>query len=97
MSQAATARSPRVIQPKEASLRELGVYELPDRREFVVSTLYADGCCLYSLGAWNTFGVAEYWLGVGGRLIRHGRLTQWRIGDLHDTGRTATYPKHRIL
>jgi hypothetical protein len=31
-------------------LRELGVYTLPDGGEYVASTPYADGCCLYTFG-----------------------------------------------
>ena len=89
MTQAATARSPRVIQPNEASLRELGVYELPDRREFVVSGVYPEGCCLYTLGAWKNFGVAEYWVDTEGRLISKGQPTQWGVEDLKDTGRSV--------
>ena len=97
MSTALRSQLPTSHAPRQTRLRELGIFELPDNTRFVVSALYADGCCLYSLGAWNTFGVAEYWLGVDGRLIRHGRLTRWSVGDLRDTGQTATYPKHRIL
>ena len=41
-------------------LRELGIYRLADGREFIVSTLYNDGCCLYARHAWDTFGSAEY-------------------------------------
>ena len=97
MSTALRSPLPTSHAPRQNGLRELGIFELPDNTRFVVSALYADGCCLYSLRAWNTFGVAEYWLGVGGRLIRHGRLTQWSVEDLHDTGQTAIYPEPRIL
>ncbi len=97
MSTALRSQLPTSYAPRQNRLRELGIFELPDKRRFVVSALYADGCCLYSVGAWSTFGVAEYWLDVDGRLIRHGRLTQWGVEDLRDTGLTASYPAPRIL
>lgn len=78
-------------------LRELGVYELPDGRQYVVSTLYADGCSLYPTHAWGNFGNAEYWADRDGRLLRGGTPTRWSVGDMRDTGRTSTYPKPVIL
>lgn len=74
-------------------LRELGIYRLPDGREFVVSTLFHDGCSLYTPHAWATYGLAEYWVDSGGRLLRMGDPTRWRVHDLIDTGKTADYPK----
>jgi hypothetical protein len=73
--------------------KELGIYELPDKRRYVVSTLYADGCCLYTLRAWEGFGKAEFWVDEGGRLLRRGMPTRWTVLDLKDTGSTASYPK----
>ncbi|HEX8072157.1 MAG TPA: hypothetical protein VF546_19580 [Pyrinomonadaceae bacterium] len=79
-------------------LRELGVYKLPDGREFIVSTIYSDGCCsLYQRHAWDTFGNAEFWVGPDGRLFRRGAPTSWRVQDLVDTGQTSRYPKARRL
>jgi len=89
MAQAAVA--PRLASP-DTRLRELGVYALPDGREYVVSTLYADGCALYSKRSWDEFGGAEYWADRYGRLISHGEPTRWRVEDLMDTGRTTVYP-----
>ena len=97
MSTALRSQLPTSYAPRQHRLRELGIFELPDNRRFVVSALYADGSRLYPLGAWSTFGVAEYWLDADGRLIHHGHLTQWGVGDLRDTGQTATYPEPRIL
>jgi hypothetical protein len=74
-------------------LRELGIYELPGRGEFVVSILYLNGCSLYPVRAWEYFGNAEYWVDKDGRLILRGHPTQWMVWDLKDTGKTASYPK----
>ena len=84
----ATTRPPHAVR-----LRELGVYVLPDGREYVVSTLYCDGCCLYPKRAWEAFGEAEFWVDEAGRLLRRGEPTRWIARDLTDTGRSAAYPK----
>ena len=75
------------------SLRELGIYRLADGREFIVSTIYDDGCCLYPRHAWETFGNAEFWVGPDGRLLSRGLPTHWHVQDLTDTGQTGKYPK----
>lgn len=77
--------------------RELGVYRLPDGREFVASSLHADGCALYAARAWSSYGNAEYWADRDGRILSRGVPTPWRVADLEDTGRTASYPKPNIL
>lgn len=74
-------------------LRELGVYALPTGGEYVVSTLYADGCCLYTVRSWGVGGEAEFWADREGRLLRRGEPTRWSARDLKDTGRTAQYPQ----
>jgi hypothetical protein len=80
--------------PRPLRLRELGVYRLPDGREFIVSTLYNDGyCSLYPRHAWDTFGNAEFWVSPNGRLLSRGAPTRWRVQDLTDTGQTSRYPK----
>ena len=91
MVQAVAAQKPSVI-PKPR-LRELGVYSLPDGREFIVSTIYHDGCSLYTPHAWETFGTAEYWVVKDGRLLHRGVSSIWAIQDLRDTGKSASYPK----
>lgn len=91
MVQAVAAQKPSVI-PKPR-LRELGVYSLPDGREFIVSTIYHDGCSLYTPHAWETFGTAEYWVDRDGRLLHRGVSSIWAIQDLRDTGKSASYPK----
>lgn len=73
-------------------LRELGVYVLPDGKEYVVSTLYSDGCGIYPVRAWEGFGSAEFRADREGRLLRQGVPTRWSIRDLQDTGKTASYP-----
>jgi hypothetical protein len=83
--------------PRAVSLRELGVYVLPDGREYVVSTLYSDGCCLYPRRAWEAYGEAEFWVDEAGHLLRRGEPTRWIARDLADTGRTAQYPKPVIF
>lgn len=88
-SSATPARRPR--------LRELGVYRLPDGREFIVSTLFQDGCSLYTPHAWATFGLAEFWVDSEGRLLRRGVPSDWRVQDLTDTGKSADYPKPVLL
>jgi hypothetical protein len=82
---------------KTTKLRELGVYELPDNGKFVVSTLYADGCSLYSVRSWGSYGTAEYWVDENGRLLNRGLPTRWCVQDLRDTGETAAYPKPIVL
>jgi hypothetical protein len=87
------------IAPQRASasprpkLRELGIYALPDGSEFIVSTLYHDGCSIYTPHAWETSGAAEYRVDRDGRLLRRGTPSAWNVEDLKDTGKTARYPK----
>lgn len=100
MKQAVTSQTSTIPQPlpvPKNKLRELGIYRLPDKREFVVSTLYLDGCNLYTTSSCKNAGNAEYWVDKNGRLLQRGRPTQWSLEDLSDTGRTTTYPKPKIL
>lgn len=73
--------------------RELGIYELPDGKRFVASTLHVEGCGLYPVRAWETYGNVEYWLGKDGRILSSGVPNRWTFFDLKDTGETANYPK----
>jgi hypothetical protein len=95
MAQAITARERPAVAPRP-KLRELGVYALPDGRELVVSTIYHDGCSLYTPRAWDSFGLAEYWVDRDGRLLHKGVPSVWKVQDLNDTGRTASYPRPAI-
>lgn len=97
MAQAVSTLTPYANRRKTHRLRELGVYELPDGKQYVVSTLYADGCSLYPLHAWANYGNAEFWADNDGRLLRRGVPTRWSVRDLHDTGKTSTYPRPIIL
>jgi len=91
MVQAIAAQRPAPI--TKPRLRELGIYTLPDGREFIVSTIYHDGCSLYTRPAWETFGTAEYWIDREGRLLNRGAPSIWQVEDLKDTGKSASYPK----
>jgi hypothetical protein len=93
MSQAVSNLSPYAVKKSSPRLRELGIYSLPAGRQYVVSTLYTEGCGLYPLHAWTNFGNAEFWADKGGRLLRRGVPTRWTARDLTDTGKTANYPK----
>jgi hypothetical protein len=79
--------------PLRVRPRELGIYEFPDGRKFVVSTLHREGCGLYSVKSWGAYGNAEYWLDRDGRILSHGVPTRWSFTDLKDTGESAHYPK----
>ena len=89
MTQQATAKA---YAPKTGGLRELGVYKLPDGGEYVASSFYSGGCCLYTPSAWVLFAGAELRVDSCGRLFRRGMPTRWNVHDLRDTGRTARYP-----
>jgi len=73
------------------SLRECGIYTLPDKREFVVRGS-GHGYCFYSHQAGKESGSSEYRLSTEGRLLSKGLPTRWDIDDLTDTGRTAENP-----
>lgn len=73
-------------------LRERGVYQLPDKREFIVCvTGDGAGYLLYSREAWQRPGLPAYRLQVSGRILSRGFVTHWRIEDLKDTGQTIEY------
>ncbi len=97
MAQAVSTLSAYTNRRRPQGLRELGIYELLDGRQYVVSTLYADGCSLYPLHVWASFGNAELWADRDGRIHRRGLPTLWTVRDLRDTGKTSTYPKPNIL
>ena len=97
MAQAVSTLNTHKNRVRPRGLRELGVYVLPDGREFVVSTLYSDGCAVYPVRSWGSYGNAEFWADREGRLLRLGEPTQWSVRDLRDTGKTASYPAPIIL
>jgi hypothetical protein len=71
------------------SLRERGIYILPNGRELVVLGRHENGHVIYKLGGWEHFELTEYEVSATGRLLCQGRLTAWDITNLRDTGRTA--------
>ena len=71
------------------SLRECGIYTLPDGKEFVVHTVFRGGYLLYTEGAWESFGPYAYESTSGGQIRLSGRATHWSVEDLTDTSRTA--------
>ena len=79
-------------------LRNLGIYALPDGREFVADVLYSEGrYCLYPRWSWENAARAEYRVGADGRLLRGGQPTTLSVEQLKDTGRRAQYPSSRGL
>ena len=71
------------------SLRERGIYCLPNGRELIVLEKTSQEGATFRLGGWGHFELAEYVIDNDGRLRAQGRLTAWDISDLTDTGRTA--------
>ena len=72
------------------TLREFGVYKLPDGREFVVGRREGHGYSLFTPVAWRGNGRAEYYVQEeDGRLLSKGTPTRWRVQDLIDTGANA--------
>ena len=70
------------------SLREQGIYCLPNGRELVVRGK-TDGGNEFRLSGWGHFEASEYVVNHAGRILAQGKLTAWDINDLTDTGRTA--------
>lgn len=75
----------------------MGIYELPDKRRFVVSTLHPGGRALYPVHTWSWSLNPEYTLNKDGQLLSLGGITNWSVADLKDTGESASYPKPIIL
>jgi hypothetical protein len=74
------------------SLREGGVYLLPDGEELVATNDRRGGFLLYTPSVWAAFrgcGPAEYDAVRDGVIVTcSGRSTPWSVEDLADTGRT---------
>lgn len=68
------------------SLRERGIYCLPNGRELVVLEKTGEGL---RLGGQGHFELTEYVVNEFGRLLAQGKLTAWGVNALTDTGRTA--------
>lgn len=78
------------MQDKEGlSLREGGIYVLPNGKELVVSGQGNAPGVLFRLGGSNQFEATEYEINDSGRLMAQGKLTAWDLHHLLDTGKTA--------
>jgi hypothetical protein len=71
------------------SLREHGIYCLPNGKELVVLDKHENGRIAYRLAAWERFEMTEYEVNEEGRLVCQGKLTAWDLDNLTDTGRTS--------
>jgi hypothetical protein len=78
------------------SLRERGIYRLPNGRELVVLRKYENDRNKYALSGWGRFELTEYQVNEEGRLICQGRLTAWDVTSLSDTGQTAKKFSHPL-
>jgi hypothetical protein len=78
------------------SLRERGIYSLPNGRELVVLRKHENGRVTYVLGGWRRFELTEYEVNEEGRLIYQGNLTAWDSANLRDTGQTAKEFSHPL-
>ena len=86
----------------EVNLRERGVYTLPDGTQVVVCADGGDHLDLFYLTDWTLFGGDELRAArdamafrilkvtADGLIRRFGHPTDWRLADLHDTGRTVS-------
>lgn len=73
-------------------LRHLGIYVLPDGKEYVADVVNAGAYALCPARLWNFLRVADYRVNADGRLLREGAPTRWNVRHLRDTGRDARYP-----
>ena len=71
------------------TLREGGIYTLPNGKELVVSGQGNAPGVLFRLKGRDHFESAEYEVNDAGRLLAQGRLTAWDVRHLQDTGKTA--------
>jgi hypothetical protein len=71
------------------TLRERGIYVLPNGKELVVSGPGNAPGIRFRLRGWEHYEAAEYEVNDAGRLIAQGKLTAWDIQHLRDTGKTA--------
>jgi hypothetical protein len=74
-------------------LKNLGVYALPDGREFIADVISGGKYRLCSSKTWNFTRISEYLISAEGRLLDKRGPTTWGIEHLIDTGRSVRYPK----
>ncbi len=74
-------------------LRHLGIYVLPDGKEYVADVVNAGAYALFSARLWDFLRVVGYRVNEDGRLLREeGAPTRWNVRHLRYTGRDARYP-----
>ena len=78
---------------RNMKLKNLGVYALPDGREFVVEMFQGGKWRLFSRHVWTLAGHAGYQVNDDGYLVSHGKTLKWRVENLIDTGVREKYPK----
>jgi hypothetical protein len=71
------------------TLREGGIYMLPNGKELVVSGQGNAPGVLFRLRGWDHFQSTEYEVNAAGRLMAQGKLTAWDMHHLQDTGKNA--------
>jgi len=83
-----------------SSMREGGVYLLPDGEKLIATADHRGGYFLYSPPVWDAFsgwGPAEYDVMPEGPIVTcEGRRTSWRVDDLVDTGETRGAARHYV-
>jgi hypothetical protein len=78
-------------------LKNLGIYALPDGREFVVDVEASNVYRLCSRHTWNFTRAPEYTVTSEGKIVNKGQPTGWGVEHLVDTGRREQYPKATFL
>lgn len=71
------------------TLREGGIYTLPNGKELVVAGQGNSPGVLFRLRGWGHFELTEYEVNDAGRLMAQGKLTAWDIQQLKDTGKSV--------
>ena len=74
-------------------LREHGVYTLPDESEVIAVADIRGAYLLFAPQDWTLYPhvPAVFEVYASGLIHRRGRLTNWCIEDLSDTGRTGAF------
>lgn len=70
------------------TLREGGIYMLPNGQKLVVAAEGDRPGVLFRLRGWYHFESTEFEINEAGRLLAQGKLTAWDIQQLQDTGET---------
>ncbi|HKO62407.1 MAG TPA: hypothetical protein VJV03_14685 [Pyrinomonadaceae bacterium] len=70
------------------TLREGGIYILPNGKKLVVAEAGKSPGVLFRLRGWYHFESTEFEINETGRLLAQGKLTAWDIQHLQDTGET---------